>query len=60
MLDGDVTRVRSYATRFAGVVFPGETLRIRLWRGEGEVRAAVSAVERDDAAVLADTVVRHT
>ncbi|MEU3279956.1 MaoC/PaaZ C-terminal domain-containing protein [Streptomyces antibioticus] len=60
LLDGDVTRVRSYATRFAGVVFPGETLRIRLWRGEDEVRVAVSAVERDDAPVLADTVVAHS
>ncbi|MET9132953.1 MaoC/PaaZ C-terminal domain-containing protein [Streptomyces antibioticus] len=60
LLDGDVTRVGSYATRFAGVVFPGETLRIRLWRGEDEVRVAVSAVERDDAPVLADTVVAHS
>ncbi|MEU8591243.1 MaoC/PaaZ C-terminal domain-containing protein [Streptomyces sp. NPDC048664] len=59
LLDGDVTRVRSYSTRFAGVVFPGETLRIRLWRQEGSVRAAVSAVERDDAPVLADTFVRY-
>ncbi|MET9500465.1 MaoC/PaaZ C-terminal domain-containing protein [Streptomyces sp. NPDC006259] len=59
LLDGDVTRVRAYATRFAGVVFPGETLRIRMWRGEGTVRVAVSAVERDDAPVLADTVVDH-
>ncbi|MEW2508690.1 MaoC/PaaZ C-terminal domain-containing protein [Streptomyces sp. NPDC046870] len=58
LLGGDVSRVRSYATRFAGVVYPGETLRIRLWASEGSVRAAVSAVERDDAPVLADTVVR--
>ncbi|MEU9592620.1 MaoC/PaaZ C-terminal domain-containing protein [Streptomyces sp. NPDC048193] len=59
LLDGDVTRVREYRTRFAGVVYPGETLRVRMWRtGDGVVRAAVSAVERDDAAVLADTVVR--
>ncbi|MEV6111655.1 MaoC/PaaZ C-terminal domain-containing protein [Streptomyces sp. NPDC052109] len=57
LLGGDVSRVRSYATRFAGVVFPGETLRIRMWRGDGRVRVAVSAVERDDAPVLADTVV---
>ncbi|MFI9149302.1 MaoC/PaaZ C-terminal domain-containing protein [Streptomyces sp. NPDC053367] len=61
LLGGDVTRVRSYATRFAGAVFPGETLRIRLWRTEpGTVRAAVSAVERDDAPVLADTLVHHS
>ncbi|MGW1000883.1 MaoC/PaaZ C-terminal domain-containing protein [Streptomyces sp. NPDC002520] len=60
LLGGDVTRVRSYTTRFAGVVFPGETLRIRMWRQEGSVRVAVSAVEREDAPVLADTVVQHS
>ncbi|MFF3610815.1 MaoC/PaaZ C-terminal domain-containing protein [Streptomyces sp. NPDC002580] len=60
LLGGDVTRVRSYATRFVGVVFPGETLRIRMWRRDGGVRVAVSAVERDDAPVLADTVVEHS
>ncbi|MFI6561122.1 MaoC/PaaZ C-terminal domain-containing protein [Streptomyces sp. NPDC050534] len=59
LLGGDVTRVRSYATRFAGVVFPGETLRIRMWPEEGRVRVAVSAAERDDAPVLADTIVEH-
>ncbi|MDH2393169.1 MaoC/PaaZ C-terminal domain-containing protein [Streptomyces sp. HNM0663] len=60
LLDGDVTRVRSYATRFAGVVYPGETLRIRMWRENGSVRAAVAAADRDDAPVLADTVVEHS
>jgi acyl dehydratase len=59
VLGADVTRVRSYTTRFAGVVYPGETLRVRLWRGEGRIRMAVTAVERDDAPVLADTVVEH-
>ncbi|MEU9193951.1 MaoC/PaaZ C-terminal domain-containing protein [Streptomyces hundungensis] len=58
-LDGDVTRVLSYATRFTGVVFPGETLRIRMWSGPGRVQVTVTAVERDDAPVLADTVVEH-
>lgn len=60
LLGGDVSRVRSYTTRFAGVVYPGETLRIRMWRQGGSVRVAVSAVERDDAPVLADTVVEHS
>ncbi|ANS64865.1 UfaA2 protein [Streptomyces lincolnensis] len=60
LLGGDVTRVRSYATRFAGVVYPGETLRIRMWHTPEATRVAVSAVERDDAPVLADTVVEHT
>ncbi|MFD7459127.1 MULTISPECIES: MaoC/PaaZ C-terminal domain-containing protein [unclassified Streptomyces] len=59
LLDGEVGRVRSYDTRFAGVVHPGETLRVRMWRQEGAVRVAVSAVDRGDAPVLADTVVQH-
>ncbi|GHI08139.1 3-alpha,7-alpha,12-alpha-trihydroxy-5-beta-cholest-24-enoyl-CoA hydratase [Streptomyces cellostaticus] len=60
LLGGDVSRVRGYTTRFAGVVFPGETLRIRMWQQGGEVRVAVSAVERNDAPVLADTIVQHS
>ncbi|MEU3414064.1 MaoC/PaaZ C-terminal domain-containing protein [Streptomyces sp. NPDC006658] len=60
LLDGDVTRVRGYDTRFAGVVFPGETLRIRMWREAGRVWVEAGAVDRDDAPVLADTVVEHT
>ncbi|WP_414169382.1 MaoC/PaaZ C-terminal domain-containing protein [Streptoverticillium reticulum] len=60
-LGGDVTRVRTYATRFAGVAYPGETLRIRMWReGDGRIRVAAGAVEREDAPVLTDTVVEHT
>ncbi|WP_435643740.1 MaoC/PaaZ C-terminal domain-containing protein [Streptomyces sp. H49] len=60
LLDGDVDRVRSYGARFAGVVYPGEMLRIRMWREEaGRVRVAVGAAGRDDAPVLADTVVEH-
>ncbi|MFE6130258.1 MaoC/PaaZ C-terminal domain-containing protein [Streptomyces sp. NPDC056437] len=62
LLDGDVNRVRSYTTRFAGIVFPGETLRIRMWRrteGTEGIRVSVTAVERDDAPVLADTTVEH-
>ncbi|MGW0395183.1 MaoC/PaaZ C-terminal domain-containing protein [Streptomyces sp. NPDC003042] len=58
-LGGDVSRVRAYRTRFAGIVFPGETLRIRMWQEPGRVLASVTAVERDDAPVLADTVVEH-
>ncbi|MGP3947353.1 MaoC/PaaZ C-terminal domain-containing protein [Streptomyces sp. 7N604] len=62
-LSGDVTRVRSYTTRFAGVVFPGETLRVRMWRdgaAPGRIQVSVTAVERNDAPVLADTTVEHS
>jgi acyl dehydratase len=31
-LDGDVAAVRSYAARFSGVVFPGETIVTSMWR----------------------------
>ncbi|WKD34884.1 MaoC/PaaZ C-terminal domain-containing protein [Streptomyces xanthophaeus] len=58
-LGGDVSRVRAYRTRFAGIVFPGETLRIRMWQEPGRVLVSVTAAERDDAPVLADTVVEH-
>lgn len=60
LLDGAVGRVRSYAARFAGVAFPGETLRIRMWRDApeaGRIQLTATAVERDDAPVLTDTVV---
>jgi len=60
VLGGDVARVRSYTTRFAGIVFPGETLRLRMWQDEGHVQVAVGAVEREDAPFLADTVIEHT
>ncbi len=59
LLGGDVTRVRAYAARFAGVVWPGETLRVRMWAGDGRVQLTATAVEREDAPVLTDTVVEH-
>jgi acyl dehydratase len=61
VLDGDVTRVKSYGTRFAGVVFPGETLRVSMWDepAAGHVVLSVTSVERDDAPVLSDTVVEY-
>ncbi|MBA0050041.1 3-alpha,7-alpha,12-alpha-trihydroxy-5-beta-cholest-24-enoyl-CoA hydratase [Streptomyces sp. AJS327] len=59
-LDGDVTRVRDYRTRFAGVVFPGETLRVRMWRRDAHrVHATAHVVEREDAPVLTDTEITH-
>ncbi|MDI5961577.1 MaoC/PaaZ C-terminal domain-containing protein [Streptantibioticus silvisoli] len=59
VLDGATDRVRSCATRFSGVVVPGETLRVRMWTSPGRVQLTVTAVERDDADVLTDTVVEH-
>ncbi|WP_171161993.1 MaoC/PaaZ C-terminal domain-containing protein [Streptomyces sp. I05A-00742] len=61
-LEGHVARVRSYTTRFSGVVYPGETLRVRMWRdapGPGRIQVSVTVVERDGVEVLSDTVVEH-
>lgn len=44
--------MRSYGARFAGVVFPGETLLARIWKEDDRRMAAVSVPSRDDAAVL--------
>jgi acyl dehydratase len=65
-LDGDVSRVGSYTARFAGVLFPGEPLRIRMWHtpaapgSAGRVQLSVTAPERGDAPVLADAFVEHS
>ena len=52
LLDGDVSRVHSYGARFAGVVFPGETLRASIWKDDGKLLAIITAPSRDDATVL--------
>jgi acyl dehydratase len=54
-LDGDLDRVAGYRARFAGVVFPGETLRTRIWREDGRLVLAATVADRDDAPALADT-----
>jgi acyl dehydratase len=51
-LDSDVSRVASYGARFAGVVFPGETLKANIWKDDSRLLAGVVAPARDDAVVL--------
>ena len=58
LLGGDATRVGGFTGRFAGVVFPGETIRVAGWR-EGEAiigSATIDGGERDGSPVLADCV----
>jgi acyl dehydratase len=52
LLDGDTARVGTYGARFAGVVFPGETLTASIWKDGDGFAAVVTAPERDDAVVL--------
>jgi acyl dehydratase len=59
LLGGDAARVRAFTARFAGVVFPGETIRVRGWHSDEGilVSATIRAEgERDEAPVLADCV----
>ena len=59
LLGSDATRVRSFAARFAGVVFPGETIRVRAWETDAGIVVAATiagAGERDGAPVLSDCV----
>src|SRR6201995_4898431 len=53
LLDGDTSRVGSYGARFAGVVFPGETLKASIWKAGDGFQAIVTVPERGDAVALA-------
>ena len=56
LLGGDATRVGGFGVKFAGVLFPGETIRVRGWREDGRIvaSATVAGGDRDGAPVLAD------
>ena len=53
LLDGDASRVRGFGVRFAGVVYPGETLRTQAWADGDRYLVSTTVVERD-APALAD------
>ncbi|MDH6196205.1 acyl dehydratase [Mycobacterium frederiksbergense] len=52
LLDGDVSQVDSYGARFAGVVFPGETLQANIWKEDGKFIGVLTAPSRDNTVVL--------
>jgi acyl dehydratase len=56
LLDGDAARVAGFRARFAGVVFPGETIRVRAWQTDAGivVDARVAAAGGDERPALAD------
>ena len=53
VLGGDAARARRYRARFAGVVFPGETVTTRMWE-EGDKVLLEAVVEDRDATVLSN------
>jgi acyl dehydratase len=56
-LDGDARQVGTFSAKFSGIVFPGETLRTRVWRDEGQLIVATTSLDRNEAPVLSDAVV---
>lgn len=56
LLAGDVTKVETFSTRFAGILFPGESIRVRAWQTETGYQATATATNRDNAKVLDETV----
>jgi len=58
LLGGDASRVSGFGARFAGVVFPGETIRVQGWHEDGRIvaTATIAGGERDGSPVLADCV----
>ncbi|MER5181602.1 MaoC/PaaZ C-terminal domain-containing protein [Streptomyces sp. NPDC002896] len=59
-LGGETTRVARYRGQFAGVFFPGETMRVRIWQGPGtRLLVRATAADRDDAPVLSNCTVEY-
>ncbi|MEV3963409.1 MaoC/PaaZ C-terminal domain-containing protein [Nocardia sp. NPDC050193] len=52
LLDADTARVRGFTGRFTGVVFPGDSLRTRIWAGDGEYHYRTTVPDRGDRSVL--------
>jgi acyl dehydratase len=51
VLDGDTTAVGRYYGRFAGSVFPGETLRTKIWNQDGRILVETTILDRDIVAI---------
>jgi acyl dehydratase len=57
VLGGDASRVGAFSARFAGVVFPGETIEVVAWCEDGRVVVS-STVGEERRPALADCVLR--
>ena len=53
-------RVDSYRARFAGMAFPGETLKASIWKENDTFVGVLTAPSRDDAVVLSGVELKPT
>ncbi|GAB2716493.1 MaoC/PaaZ C-terminal domain-containing protein [Nocardia thraciensis] len=60
VLNSDAARVTGFRARFAGVLYPGETIRSRIWLEGNELTIAATVVDREDAPVLAEVKLTFT
>jgi acyl dehydratase len=51
LFEGDVTKVGRYQVRFAGVVFPGETIVTSMWKEGDKILLEAKTKERDSAVI---------
>ncbi len=58
-LGGDASRLASYSTRFAGVVYPGETLRTRVWQTAEGLAVITTVADREDAPALDNALITY-
>ncbi|MGC4049957.1 MAG: MaoC family dehydratase [Paludibaculum sp.] len=52
LVDGDASAVGCYGARMAGVVFPGEMLRLTAWQTDGGYVGTLTVPSRDNAVAL--------
>ncbi|WP_027503624.1 MaoC/PaaZ C-terminal domain-containing protein [Rhodococcus sp. UNC363MFTsu5.1] len=52
VLGGDPARVRSYSVRFAGSIYPGETIETSVWQDGDRLTLLATCPERDGGPVL--------
>lgn len=56
VLDGAVDAVTDFSATFAGIVFPGETLEVSVWREDQSLLVTATVAERDHAPALKNVV----
>ncbi len=52
LLDGDASRLTALSVRFAGSLYPGQTIRTRVWRDGDRLLLAAACPERDGQPLL--------